>query len=103
MSLQVKLAISGNLAGFAEQTHLRIARGARIAAEKQASRAKLALRGDVRAAGFSDRLANTWRVNVFPISASSRTHSPAVFVKSTAPEIVSAFDQGATIRSKKGV
>ena len=66
MSLQVKLAISGNLAGFAEQTHLRIARGARVAAEKQAARAKLALRGDVRAAGLGDRLANTWRVNVFP-------------------------------------
>ena len=103
MSLQVKLAISGNLAGFAEQTHLRIARGARVAAEKQATRAKLALRGDVRAAGLGDRLANTWRVNVFPKSASSRTHSPAVFVKSAAPEIVTAFDQGMTIRSRQGL
>jgi hypothetical protein len=103
MSLQVKLAISGNLAGFAEQTHLRIARGARIAAEKQAARAKLALRSDMRAAGLGDRLANTWRVNVFPKSASSRTHSPAVFVKSGAPEIVTAFDKDTTIRSRQGL
>jgi hypothetical protein len=103
MSLQVELAVSDNLASFAQQTHLRIARGARVAAEKQAARAKLALRGDVRAAGLGDRLANTWRVNVFPKSASSRTHSPAVFVKSTASEIVTAFDQGATIRSKQGL
>jgi hypothetical protein len=103
MSLQVELAVSDNLASFAQQTHLRIARGARVAAEKQAARAKLALRGDVRAAGLGDRLANTWRVNVFPESASSRTHSPAVFVKSTASEIVTAFDQGATIRSKQGL
>lgn len=103
MNLQVKLAVSGNLADFAEQTHLRIARGARNAAEKQAARAKLALRNDVRAAGLGDRLANTWRVTVFPRSASSRTHSPAVFVKSTAPEIATAFDQGMTIRSKHGL
>jgi hypothetical protein len=103
MSLQVKLALSGDLKDYAQQAHLRIARGARIAAEKQAARAKLALRGDVRRAGLGDRLANTWRVNVFPKSASVHTHSPAVFVKDTAPEIVTAHGLGATIRSRDGL
>jgi hypothetical protein len=103
MNLQVKLAVTGDLAAFAEQTHLRIARGARIAAEKQAARAKLALRGDVRAAGLGDRLANTWRVNVFPRSSSVHTHEPAVFVKNRAPEVVTAHAGGMTIRSHTGV
>jgi hypothetical protein len=103
MSLQVKLALSGDLKEYAQQTHLRIARGARIAAEKQAARAKLALRGDVRSAGLGDRLANIWRVNVFPKSASVHTHSPAVFVKNTAPEIVTAHAEGATIRGREGL
>jgi hypothetical protein len=103
MNLLVKLAVTGDLAAFAEQTHLRIARGARVAAEKQAARAKLTLRGDVRAAGLGDRLANTWRVNVFPRSSSVHTHEPAVFVKNTAPEVVTAHAGGVTIRSHSGV
>jgi hypothetical protein len=102
MNLQVKLALEGNLKEYAEQTHLRIARGARIAAEKQAARAKLALRGDVRRAGLGDRLANTWRVTVFPKSASVHTHSPAVYVKNAAPEIITAHAEGVTIRGRKG-
>jgi hypothetical protein len=103
VSLQVTLALSGDLKEYAQQTHLRIARGARTAAEKQAARAKLALRGDVRSAGLGDRLANTWQVNVFPKSASVHTHSPAVFVKNTAPEIVTAHAEGVTIRRHDGV
>lgn len=102
MNFQVKLALQGDLKGYAEQTHLRIARGARIAAEKQAARAKLALRGDVRRAGLGDRLANTWRVNVFPKSASVHTHSPAVYVRNTAPEIITAHAEGVTIRGREG-
>lgn len=101
MSLQVKLAFTGNLAGFAQATHLRIARGARIAAEKQAARAKLLLRQDARAA-LGDKVANAWRADIYPVSANVRTEAPAVFVFSKAPLIVKAFAADTVIVPKKG-
>ncbi len=120
--LQVKLALTGDLKAYAHQTHLRIARGARTAAEKQLARGKLALRGDVRAAGLGDRLANTWRAEIYPKSASVRTHAPAVVFRvndraktrredsvgnvstiASAADIIRAHTTGPTIRSKNGL
>lgn len=100
MSLQVKLALQGDLAGYARQVHLRVAAGARSAAEKMAARAILSLRDDVRQGGLGDKIANTWRQNVYPKSASQHTHSPAVLVYSKAPLIVSAFAEATTIVAK---
>lgn len=102
MSLQVKLALTGDLSGFAKQTHLRIARGARNAVEKQAARAKLLLRQDARQP-LGDRVANAWRADIFPASASVHTHAPAVFVYSKAPKIVTAFGDATTLRAKNGI
>lgn len=120
--LQPKLEIKADLKSFAHQTHLRIARGARIAAEKQLARGKLALRGDVRAAGLGDRLANTWRAEIYPRLASVRTHAPAVVFRvndraktrredslgnastiASAADIIRAHTTGPTIRSKNGL
>jgi hypothetical protein len=122
ISTQVKLALIGDLGEFAHQTHLRIARGARNAAEKQLARGKLALRGDVRAAGLGDRLANTWRAEVYPKSAAQRTHAPAVVFRvndraktqrpdslgnvstiASAADIIKAHTFGPTIVSKNGL
>lgn len=96
MSLQVKLALSGDLNGFARDVHLRIARGARNAAEKHAARAKLLLRQDTRGP-LGDRLANAWRADIYPKSASARTHAPAVQIYTKAPKIMEAFSQATTI------
>src|SRR5262245_28750055 len=76
--LAVKLALSGDLHNLAQDTHLRLARGARRAAERLLAVGKLKLRGDVRQAGLGDRLANAWRADIYPKSANARTHSPAV-------------------------
>lgn len=103
MSLQVNLAWQGDLAGFARETHLKFARGARNAAEKQAARAKLAYRGAVRSAGLGDRLANTVRVDIYPKSASVHTHAPAVHVWTKAPAILYAFSTGVTIKGRQGL
>ncbi len=122
MKMQIRLALTGDLAAFAHQTHLRIARGARNAVEKQAARGKLALRGDVRAAGLGDRLANTWRADIYPRSASARTHAPAVVFRvndraktqrenslgnastiASAADIIRAHTAGPTIVSKNGL
>jgi hypothetical protein len=58
------------------------------------------LRGQVRSAfgARSARLANTWRLGVYPTSAP--TLRPAALVSSRAPAIIDAFDRGAVIRPK---
>lgn len=96
MNLQVKLAFRGDLSGYAQQVHLRIAAGAREAVEIQAPRAKLALRQDTRPA-LGDRVANAWRADIYPKSASVHTHAPAVFVYTNAPKIITAFSDATTI------
>lgn len=102
-SLQVRMAWQGDLAGFARETHLKFARGARNAAEKQAARAKLAYRGAVRQSGLGDKIANAVRVDIYPKSASVHTHQPAVQVWTKAPAILYAFSTGVTIKNKEGL
>ncbi len=56
---------------------------------------KNAARGQILAAGMGQRLANTWRGNTYPNEGNSL--SPAGWVYSKAPDIISAFATGATI------
>jgi hypothetical protein len=120
--LQVRLALQGDLGKFAHETHLRIAKGARTAADKLYVRGKIALRGDVIAAGLGQRLANTWRAEIYPKSAGQRTHAPAVVFRvndraktkrtdsfgneatiASAADIIQSHTIGATITSRNGL
>lgn len=99
----VELKLEHDLPGLSQAAHLRLARGARNAAERLSIRAKLRLRQDVIAGGLGEKVANAWRADVYPRSTSTRTHAPAVFVYTRAPKIVLAFSQATTIRGKNGV
>ena len=61
---------------------------------------KLELRGQVTSAGLGQKLANTWRGQVYPKGGLSL--NAAGFVFSKAPQIIGAFGQGVVIRSSKG-
>ena len=61
---------------------------------------KLELRGQVTSAGLGQKLANTWRGQVYPKGGLSL--NAAGFVFSKAPQIIGAFGQGIVIRSSKG-
>jgi hypothetical protein len=100
--MKVEIVASHNLTAHSRDVHLRLARGARIGAERLSSRAKLAYRGAVRRAGLGDRLANTMRADIYPKSASVRTHAPAVHVYSKAPIILTAHATGVHIKSQNG-
>ena len=102
MDLQVKLAWSGNLRAYSNQVNSAAARGARNAVEIITTRAKLALRDDIRRAGLGDRLANTWRSRTYPAGGKASL-SPAGFVYSKAPLIVTAFSNDTSIVSRNGV
>jgi len=61
---------------------------------------KSELRAQITDAGMGQRLANTWRGEVYPKGQLSISAAGLVF--SRAPTIVSAHDRGVTIRSKDG-
>jgi hypothetical protein len=61
---------------------------------------KTDLRTQITAAGMGQRLAKTWRGEVYPKGQLSLSAAGLVF--SRAPTIVSAHDRGVTIRSKDG-
>ena len=76
----------------------------RMAAMRTMSRARDGmvedLRDQVRAAGFSERLAKTWRGTTYPSSGNSL--NPAALVFSKAPGIIDAYARGVTIVAKAG-
>ncbi len=74
--------------------------GAMVGARKFRERAVTALREDVRRAGLGDRLANTWRAEVYPRNGASLT--PAVFVWSNAPEIIAGHSNDGMLRGRSG-
>lgn len=61
---------------------------------------KADLRRQVTEAGMGQRLANTWRAELYPKGRKSIKAAGFVFTK--APTIICAFDQGAVIKSKHG-
>lgn len=58
------------------------------------------LRLQVVAAGLGSRLGNTWRGRRYPVGQQSL--SAAAYIWSNAPDIIDAFDRGATIRPVNG-
>ncbi|WP_454683991.1 DUF6441 family protein [Ancylobacter moscoviensis] len=63
---------------------------------------KTELRQQVTGAGMSQRLANTWRAEVYPDRSGAVSLRAAGFVFSRAPDIVDAFNKGVPIRSSRG-
>jgi hypothetical protein len=61
---------------------------------------KSELRGQVTGAGLGERLAKTWRGEVYP--KGQQSIAAAGLVWSKAPKIVRAFNDGAVIRSRRG-
>lgn len=62
---------------------------------------KLELRGQVTSARLGQRLANTWRGQVYPKGQPSI--NAAGFVWNKAPKIIGAYAKGAVVRSHRGV
>lgn len=58
------------------------------------------LREQVTGAGMGQRLANTWRAEIYPTSG--RSLNPAGYIWSNAPAIIDAFERGASIRPVNG-
>jgi hypothetical protein len=99
--MQFALALEGSLRDFAAKTEKNLALGVTEGADRFSVIAKLALRADVRAGGLGEKVANTWQAKRYPQKGVSA--SPAVFLYSKAPIIVSAFEEGVTITHHDGL
>jgi hypothetical protein len=98
--MKLAAAISGDLRKIMA-AEIKDAEDAVTAAMRQAADGlKADLRRQVTEAGMGQRLANTWRAELYP--KGRKSIKPAGFVFTRAPTIIRAFDQGAVIKSKHG-
>lgn len=72
-----------------------VAEAATTAMRECSTGLKNELRDQIKSAGLSARLANTWRGNTYP--QNRRSVTPAGYVYSNAPAIIDSFTSGATI------
>lgn len=102
----IRATVTGNLTRAMEQEVRSVAASLRRAVSTTGQQVQTALRAQARAGGFRDggrALANSWRLRVYPNPGTApRTLKPAAMVWSRMPDVVRAFDQGATIRAKSG-
>lgn len=100
MSVRLLAALQGDLKQMMAD-ELKTAERAVTSGVRQATDGlKAELRNQIASAGLGQKLANTWRGQVYPKGGTSL--NAAGFVWSKAPEIVSAFGNGVTIRSSHG-
>lgn len=98
--MRLAAAISGDLRKVLAD-EVKAAEDAVTAGMRQAADGlKADLRRQVTEAGMGQRLANTWRAELYP--KGQKSIKAAGFVFTRAPTIIRAFDQGAVIRSKHG-
>ena len=98
--MKLAAAISGDLRKIMAE-EIKGAEDAVTAGMRQAADGlKADLRRQVTEAGMGQRLANTWRAELYPKGRKSIKAAGFVFTK--APTIIRAFDQGVVIKSKHG-
>lgn len=98
--MKLAAAISGDLRKILAE-EIKDAEDAVTAGMRQAADGlKADLRRQVTEVGMGQRLANTWRAELYPKGRNSIKAAGFVFTR--APTIIRAFDQGAVIKSKHG-
>ncbi len=98
--MRLKAAIDGNLTEFLEQSYKNGAVAVTTGIRTATDGLKNAMRSQVRSAGLSNRLANTWRGVTYPKGRSSISAAGVVY--SNAEKIMQGFEYQTVIRGKNG-
>jgi hypothetical protein len=99
--MRLQAAIQGDLQALLK-AELRGAERAITAGVRAATISlKMELRAQVTGAGLGQRLANTWRLRIYPEGEQSLAAAGLVWSK--APNLIRIYDEGAIIRSRQGL
>lgn len=99
--MRVKAELIGDLREFARDEYLLLEHAVTGGVARAGRGLQSTLRGQVVSSGLGRRLANAWRLNVYPKGGDVSADAAAV-VGTKAPHLIRAFDEGATIRSRDG-
>ena len=100
-ALQLRAALAGNLPAYMQQEMDRGAKAVSSGTSKTVDWLKAELRAQILSAFGSQRLANTWRSQMYPALPRTSLGAAGV-VWSNAPNIIAAFQQSTIIKSDKG-
>jgi hypothetical protein len=98
--MTIGLKVVGEIRKDLVRFDLKLARATTGGIREATAGLKGALRAQVRGAGMSQRLANTWQDYDYPESGTSLDAAGVVLSK--APHIIYAYDHGTTIRARNG-
>ena len=99
--MRLQAALQGDLRQLLAAELKDAERGVTAGVRRATEGLKAELRGQVTGAGLGERLARTWRSEVYPRAGASLAAAGLVWSK--APKLVSAFATGAIIRSRHGL
>ncbi|MDR2902494.1 MAG: DUF6441 family protein [Lactobacillales bacterium] len=98
--MQLKCAIQGNLSEFMEKEYSDAANAVTNGIAEATNGLKATMRGQVKSAGMSSRLANTWRGDVYP--KGKKSIFAAGVVRNSASKIMAGFEYQTVICGKDG-
>lgn len=99
--MQLKLALQGKLSDVMEKHYSEGAKAVTLGITAATNGLKTSLREQVRSAGMSSRMANTWRGVVYPKGKTSISAAGQVY--SNAEKIMQGFEYASIIRGKNGL
>lgn len=99
--MQLKLALQGKLSDVMEKHYSEGAKAVTLGITAATNGLKTSLREQVRSAGMSSRMANTWRGVVYPKGKPSISAAGQVY--SNAEKIMQGFEYASIIRGKNGL
>lgn len=98
--MHLDVILQGKLSDFLETEYKKGANAVTKGITNATDGLKNAMRSQVKSSGLSNRLANTWRGNIYP--KGKKSISAAGVVYSKAPKIMVGFEYQTIIRGKKG-
>lgn len=96
--MRIKVEPQGDFRDLAREEYLLLEQAVTGGVTRAGAGLQAGLRRQVVGAGLGRKLANAWRLNVYP-KGGEVSASAAAVVATKAPSLIRAFDEGATIRS----
>lgn len=98
--MKLKMAFEGNLKKYMKEEYQTAERAVTIGIREATNGLKHSMRRQVHSSGLGQRMANTWRGDIYPKGQNSIRAAGMVYSK--ASKIMAGFDEGTVIKSKNG-